>query len=508
MSRKKFFLTGLASGYLLIGMNFLFTFFSVPLVLRYLSQAEFGVWALVAQFAGYLLLIDLGVSASVSRLLADHKDRKDSPEYSQVFFASFLVSGIQGLVLLGLGVLAAWFAPMLANIPADLRPVFSRLLLGYVAVTAVCLAFRSLASPLWSHQRLDICNLGNTAGLFLNLIGLWAGMHAGLGLYGLLVGTVVGALPGLVIPFLACRHYGYYPRWPGGWHFQRAHFRELFLFSRDIFIFQCGSQLASATQMILVSRFLSVESAALWAIGTKAFTLGQQLGHRILDASAGALTEMFVRSERARFLARFQDVVQITAWLCAVMGLAMVFLNTPFVFWWTGGKILWPSPDNTWLAFLLFSTGIARCHLGLGGITKEMSTFRWLQIAEALVMIGLGIFFIPRLGIAGILAASLLANTGVSLVASTMLNSRRLAVPLAHSLSWLWPALGFLALGCGAAWIWGASAWGQMHAWGAWAARLFFLVLLAAVSFRFCLRPGIRQELLRLVGRRTRSPAP
>ena len=67
-------MVGLLSGYGLTLVNLLFTVVSVPLALHYLTKQEFGIWAIALQFASYLLLVDLGVSASVSRLLADHKD--------------------------------------------------------------------------------------------------------------------------------------------------------------------------------------------------------------------------------------------------------------------------------------------------------------------------------------------------------------------------------------------------------------------------------------------------
>lgn len=495
MSRKKFFLTGLASSYGLIGLNFLYTLVSIPLVLRYLSQAEFGVWALVAQFSNYLLLIDLGASASVSRLLADHKDRKDSPEYGRVFYASFLVSGIQALVLLGLGGLAAWLAPSLAKIPDELRAIFSCLLLGYVSVTAVSLAFRSLGSPLWSHQRLDISNLGNALGLFLNLIGLWAGLHAGMGLYGMLLGAAIGVLPGLIIPFTACRFLGYYPHWPGFGQLGKINFGELFSLSRDIFMFQVGSQLASATQIILVSRFLSVESAATWAIATKAFTLGQQLCNRIMDASAAAFTEMFVRNERQRLVKRLGQIVEATAWFSTVVGSAIIFFNSPFVDFWTGGRIVWPARENIWLALLLLSTCTARCYLSLGGITKNMSTLRWVQIVEGLTMLGISMWLLNKYGFSAVLIGSLAANLCITLTAGIWLTSQSMTISIQEIVRWTWPSFFILLVG-------GLMLIGMTYLVsslctdiGQVAIRFFLMILISVFSFRFCLRDETRREM-------------
>ena len=74
MSRFRNFAQSLASGYVLLGVNVLYTLVSVPLALRYLSKPEFGLWGVTTMVAGYLALVDMGMSASVARLLIDQKD--------------------------------------------------------------------------------------------------------------------------------------------------------------------------------------------------------------------------------------------------------------------------------------------------------------------------------------------------------------------------------------------------------------------------------------------------
>ena len=54
MSRIGHFRRGVSTAYLLLGANVLYSLASVPLGLNYLSQAEFGLWAIVIQLSGYL----------------------------------------------------------------------------------------------------------------------------------------------------------------------------------------------------------------------------------------------------------------------------------------------------------------------------------------------------------------------------------------------------------------------------------------------------------------------
>ncbi len=99
MSRLKKFAYALLSGYALMGTNIVFTLLSVPLALHYLkSNEKFGLWALTTQIAGYIALIDLGMSG-ISRILIDYKDRKDSSDYGNIIQTVWLVSVVQAMVI-------------------------------------------------------------------------------------------------------------------------------------------------------------------------------------------------------------------------------------------------------------------------------------------------------------------------------------------------------------------------------------------------------------------------
>src|ERR1043166_1048523 len=102
MSRLRNTVRALASGYAAMAGMALYSLATIPLALHYLSKDEFGLWALVTQIGSYLLLIDLGMSGSVSRILIDHKDTKGDGMYGAVLRTSLLVLLVQG-VFIGLG---------------------------------------------------------------------------------------------------------------------------------------------------------------------------------------------------------------------------------------------------------------------------------------------------------------------------------------------------------------------------------------------------------------------
>ena len=129
MSRIKNYASSVATGYLSLGANILYSLASVPLALHYLTREEFGLWALVSQLAWYLMLIDTGMSNATGRHLIDHKDDRASGGYGSVLQTGLTVLGAQGGIL-WLAVLAA--APLVSaafKLPPHLAPTFERLLI-------------------------------------------------------------------------------------------------------------------------------------------------------------------------------------------------------------------------------------------------------------------------------------------------------------------------------------------------------------------------------------------
>jgi len=67
------------------------------------------------------------------------------------------------------------------------------------------------------------------------------------------------------------------------------------------FVLGLALQIISASQVIMVSRFLGLEAAATWSICTKVFQFAQQIVYRLLDFSEAAFSEMVLRREIERF---------------------------------------------------------------------------------------------------------------------------------------------------------------------------------------------------------------
>lgn len=449
MTRSNRFITGLISSYAVIVVNILYTVASVPLALHYLDKEEFGLWALVMQLSGYLILLEFGMTGSVARSLSDHKDNMKDGIYGNILRTGARVFAIQGGMVILLGLATAWCAPSLLDLPARLHQPFMVLMAAQALLSGMKLAMGSIASPLWCHQRLDLSNLAASASLVVTFTVLWLGFHAGWHLYSLVISTAAGSLVGLLITYISCRRLGFYPPRAFRGSYDPHLFRELFHFGSGLFLMNLGSQLASASQVIVISRMLGMESAAVWAIATKIFTLAQQFVSRLLDSSAGGLAEMVVRGESGQLQKRFHDLVSISAVMAVMASATIALTNGTLIEIWTSGQITWAPWNNYLLACVLFCTAVTRCHIGLVGITKQIRGMKFVYLIEGLAFISLSVLLVQCLGISGLLIAALVCNTTITGVYGIKRTASYFGISPALVAGWVARPFGILLITAG-----------------------------------------------------------
>ncbi|MFM1769399.1 MAG: hypothetical protein RJA22_1928 [Verrucomicrobiota bacterium] len=460
MPRLKRFTHSLASGYAALGANMLFTLASVPLALAYLSQAEFGLWALTAQAAAYLALIDLGMSG-VSRILIDHKDEKAGGEYGGVIQTMLWVSVVQGAIILAASVGLGLGLREVLRIPSALEEEFLWLVLGQGVLLGLGFVTRLGGYILVAHQRYDILSYAQVISFGANFLVMWFGFHQGWGAYSLLAGGAASWAVGAGLCLAGCGRLRLLPP-RGAWGRPSwARFRELFVYGRDIFLFFLGSQLVTGTQTLLVTRVLGLEAAAVWSICTRAFLLSLQLVYRLFDYSCAALAEMMVRQEWPRLQQRFKSLVVLSTSVAVLAAVGFAAGNGAFVQVWARGAVGWTPLNDVLLAAWLVVCVVSHAHVGLVGQTKRFGWLSYLYLAEGAVFVAASLLVLPRGGVTAMLAVSLAASCLFTLPYGLRRTSHLFGLSL-REVAWGWsrPSLRLL-LALGAV---GAAAWAATRA--------------------------------------------
>jgi len=417
MARFRHYIQSVISGYVALGANILYTLCSVPLALAYLSDAEFGLWALAAQIGFYLALVDFGMTGATSRILIDYKDHRNASGYGTVVRTAIAVNIAQGLLVLCFGAAAAFVLGGLLNIPPGLRHVFSVVVLGQTGVLAAGFAVKILGQVLQAHHRADIGNYAQVGSFVANFAVLYVCFESGAGVYSVIWAQLAGLLLGTGLMVIACVKFGLLPAAASGAALFDTHkFKEFLSYGKDVFLFTVGSQVINGAHLIIISRLLGLEAAAVWSICTRMFVLAGQLVWRVMEFSAPALSEMFVRGERDRLLLRFRGLTMVTTSLAAAAAVTFVACNQPFVAVWAGSQFTWPIRNDVLLMSWFVLSMLQRGHIALLGVMKQLGVAKYVYFAEGISFILLGFAGARQYGITGLIAASFVSTAAFSCV--------------------------------------------------------------------------------------------
>lgn len=505
MSRFRRAIHSVASGYAILVATAIYFLCSVPLALHYLSVERFALWALMSTIAGYLSLIDLGMSGSVARLLIDYKDDWQGGTYGSLIKTGWLVLAVQGSIIFLAGFALAPALASLLAIQPGLQGEFVALLRWQSAALALSFLLRISSHLLQAHQRIDIFNYSQMLALALNFSSLWVFFRLRQGVFSLAWSTLLGSLGGGIFSLLACWQLELFPP-RGAWgrpSWQR--FKELFAYGKDMFLVAVGTQLILASQTMIITRRLGLEAATAWNVGTRAFNLVSQGLWRLFDVSGPAFSEMMARGERLLLRERYQAVVILTASLSAFAALTYALCNSLFVaVWTTNRRIDWPPANDVLLGVWMIVLAVSHCHNGFVGVTKKIGFMRYVYFIEGLVFVSAALLASGRGGLPAVIACSIVCSTLFSTAYCTWRVSRYFDLPLREvGLRWLAPMTRVLLLfgPVALAWWWGLE-WVREPA-----VRLSLNALLgSSLGFYLFLRYGLssafQRELLQRAPRR------
>jgi O-antigen/teichoic acid export membrane protein len=496
IQKNRLIATGFLTGYASIIVNTIYTIISVRLALGYLGKQEFGLWSLVLQLAGYMLLFELGVTSSVSRQLADHRDDLDRSIYGCLLIAGFFAFFIQGVVILLIGLLISFYGSFFFQVPSELKDVFRNVLLMATFSSCLSIFFRAFGTPLWAYNRQDVTYILSMISLTLDLLLLCYGFKKGWGIYSLPIAMIPGIILAPLCSIWICLKNGYYPKKSDLKQPGLVYFRRIYTFAKDSFLINLGSQLVNASQVLILGRFAGLDSVAAYTVGTKMLSMGQQCVSKIIETSAPELTQSYIKNKPEKFTSRFWIVMALTVFLASLGASLLILINTPFVHLWSREVIIWNRHLDLILGILLVTTSTTRCLMALFGITGNLSPVRYIYFIEGILFVILAIPSTLLFGINGILCSSIFSQivvTGFGSVKASrrfLPSTKQLIRLLIGSLLTISPAVCLFMT----RWV----PVGQINFGSSW---IFIIVLISCLGWFSILPSKFRIEIVQVLKR-------
>lgn len=378
---------------------------SLWLYQRYLTPETYGVVLVAAQLMAYLPLLDGGFRTTLNRRLLAAEPGADELILFGQAVNTWLALMATGVALVVMGAYAFTPTALLSG-----QPLGFFLLLGVAAagVTAGNLQANLLVGL---HAQAELSVLGGV-GALLNLGVLWAGLHAGAGVWAFPLGTLAMLVfvwpaslwlirrrrPGL--PFFSLA------RGPEFWR----RFHEMKAGALALFRNQVATLVLFTVDVVIVGLACGAREAAVYGLLTRVFGIVRS----VVQTSGEAAWPLVARQggldrEFNGFL------VRANAWIYgSVTGAALVTLQ-PFLGWFMGGDWLASTPVLMLIAARFLITGMAST---VTYLLYGLGEFRLLSRPLERELMASVVLAVPGalwLGSAGVSGAFLLATAAGTL---------------------------------------------------------------------------------------------
>lgn len=382
---------------------------TIRLATRYLGKEEFGLWSFTLQTVGYLLLLDLGVSSSISRLFGEPLASGDRTRIDSWFTLCLITLLGQALLILGLGLAVRPFVLHWFNIPSHLISKASTLWLTFLCVRSASLVFTITFAILHAQNRVFWSNMVQMSGAWAVLGSFAYMLRHGYGVmaYGwsTAIGGVVMIIGGVLAVARGTHRFGLSLQ-----GVRRHDVRHLFGFSSTVFVIGLAAQMYFASHGLIATKLLGLETAAIFAVTFRMVSIATTAIWKPFDAFAPRWQIAYCNHDLPRVTREFSLVARFTIHLAAAGAIGIAIVNQPFIYWWTKPEFFGGLTLNFLLAVFVLIQGINRCFTTIFPLTLRMRGYTVVNLGSVAVAVCLMILFAGWWGLPGIPAGLILAD--------------------------------------------------------------------------------------------------
>lgn len=438
-------------------------FVLVPIVLRFVTRDDYGLWTTLGQLFAYLNLLDFGVGSALIRRTAqaramvggdgtagseavvatgtDDADDRAAAVSRALSTALVIFSGL-GVAVLLVGLVFGIALPRLIPLPASQIGLARTMLAILVVYTALSFPLRAALKTLHGIQEMASANvIAMFEGLVTPALTLLL-LAAGVGLLSL---PVAAAAAGLVAGGLAFwRLRSRRPPVQVSWsRVSRDEARGLFGWSALLWLNSLAVIVIYQTDNVVVASQLGLGSAATYALTTRLPLYALPVIVVLADACVPAAVELCAQGRLDRVREVYLRVLRVTGALAVGAAVVATAINGRFVTLWVGAD----NNGGWWLTVLTAAILVYRVLmqtasmviLGVGRIRGVVA----MSLAEAALNLVLSLWWARSFGLAGVAAGTLVAGLATSGWYVTWFTSRQLGLS-AWPIAWRGAALPLL----------------------------------------------------------------
>ncbi len=382
-----------------------------PLLLRTAGQETLGAYAILAQAIGYMALVDLGFSVSLSLFMAKAYGYEDQ---GARFRTVITIGRSFHAVTNTLFSLAAIVFALNIGQFFDLSPTVEEqarialfLMAGWAFIRTLIDVYKSATVAVqemaFANISLALANLARLAASLI-LVSL------GFGLIGMMVGNIIGEAFNDVRNWLHFRKK--HPDWMAtSWGIPDfALFREMFSMGMQIFVINGAGRLILHSGNLVAGLLFGTTSAAVYYSTQMPVTIAWLLINQTINQASSAINELFVKKQMAQLRSAFLRLHRFNLLIAFPIAIGIGFLLEALVTLWVGAEQF--GGTSLAIALAIFAvqlpfTNVSNQFVIANSKIRLLSLF---NLVEGFTNLALALILGGRFGLAGIMWASVLAN--------------------------------------------------------------------------------------------------
>lgn len=268
-----------------------------PYLLATLGAELFGVWIVLVVATSYFSLLDLGVSLSFVKHLAEAETLGRAARRNTIMATGWVFYAVFSLLVVAGGLLLQPWVFAFLHLSADVIPIYW----GVLAIFAIrnsCVVYRSL---LFALQRIDVLNAIGVAAALLNAAAVVTALSLGYGLNGLVTVSLGLALfhvtAEVVSAYRCCRTLRLNP-----FGASLRTFRLLVGYGINIQASRLADLVYLHVDKLLLSHFVGFGPVTFYELGAKVAGLTRSFPTVLLQGLLPAASELEAQRNRERLL--------------------------------------------------------------------------------------------------------------------------------------------------------------------------------------------------------------
>ncbi len=429
MQEKRLIIRGIYVNYLHLFVGFLAVFILTPIMIRYLGQTAYGLWAVFYSSIGYFALFDFGMNTAVAKYTAEYRAKDQKENLTKLVSTTFTAFIFISCFIVLICIVITPFVPGLFKIPESLisegKTTF--LIMGFNV--ALMLLGGVFGNIIYGYQRVDIWKTFSIIQLIANALFTILLLRLGFGLTGVAVAYILSTLTliSLYLLFLHRSKYGIVvnPRLADA-----KIFKETAPYSIRTFLLGITNRLLNYTDYIVIGIFLGAISVTPYEIVYKLCFLATYSFSVISSTIFPRFSKLYALGDIEGLRGLYLKTVKVSVGIMMPVTIFLLFFGCEFINLWVGPgnfagmKIL--------LVLLLMNfihvVGTPAASL-LQGIGKNRE-FVYSEVINAVLNLALSIVLIRSMGLIGVALGTLVASLCTSAWFIPMLACKYTELPV------------------------------------------------------------------------------